>query len=505
MIIFKEAHMATTKIIKVKVNPKATIKYITNPEKTDGKMLVSYEGCSEENAAVMFDLALQGKRKQRKDSVLAYHLIQSFSPDDDLTPEKAHEIGEQFMEQLFHGKYSFVCATHEDKKHLHNHFVICAAERGMTGKKINDDLALLHKIQRVNDKICRENGLSVIAQKRGRGKKHNEWQMEQENPGSSQKSRLQKLIDDVVAQASDFDDFIRLMKEQNVEISFGNSKKYGTVTKYKLPDGNRCHRGYKLGREYTDSAIKKRIENRLRNKAHSEETKTFQKEQNTTAKAFQKEQKAAARVYRQEQKRIAKASMTASEKAQDKASLKISHIVEISPDEAYGLTRWKHTQNTRLSQFIEQEILETYGLQYTEIAGRISSLKAEDNLLSAKLDKQRKSCNHLRNLIDACKVYSSMKRYKEHLARAKSPEQYAVSHADQLAAYHDAITTLELNKVPLDLAGPAYITELQKFLESYEAEAAKIEHRISQNRMEEKELSKAQRQLDAYHRMNDEI
>lgn len=238
--------MATTKIIKVKVNPKATIQYITNPEKTDGKMLVSYEGCTEENAAVMFDLALQGKRKQRKDSVLAYHFIQSFSPDDDLTPEEAHEIGEQFMEQLFHGKYSFVCATHEDKKHLHNHFVICAAERGMTGRKLNDDLALLHKIQRVNDKLCRENGLSVITQKRGHGKKHNEWQMEQEAPGSSQKSRLQKMIDEAIEKASDFDDFIRLMKEQSVEISYGNSKKYGTVTKYKLPDGNRCHRGYKL-------------------------------------------------------------------------------------------------------------------------------------------------------------------------------------------------------------------------------------------------------------------
>ena len=193
--------MATTKIIKVKVNPKATIKYVTNPEKTDGKILVSYEGCTEENASVMFDLALQGKRKQRKDSVLAYHLIQSFSPEDDLSPEKAHEIGEQFMEQLFHGKYSFVCATHRDKKHLHNHFVICAAERGMTGRKLNDDLALLHKIQRVNDRLCKENRLSVITQKRGRGKKHNEWQMEQETPGSSQKARLQKMVDEAIQQA----------------------------------------------------------------------------------------------------------------------------------------------------------------------------------------------------------------------------------------------------------------------------------------------------------------
>ena len=471
--------MATTKIIKVKVNPKATIQYITNPEKTDGKMLVSYEGCTEENAAVMFDLALRGKRKQRKDSVLAYHFIQSFSPDDDLTPEKAHEIGEQFMEQLFHGKYSFVCATHEDKKHLHNHFVICAAERGMTGRKLNDDLALLHKIQRVNDKLCRENGLSVITQKRGRGKKHNEWQMEQEAPGSSQKSKLQKMINEAIEKASDFDDFIRLMKEQSVEISYGNSKKYGTVTKYKLPDGNRCHRGYKLGRDYTDSAIKKRIEMRLR----SEET----------------------RAYRQERKTIAKAAMTASEKAQDKASLKIKHIVETSPDEAYGLTKWKHTQNARLSQSIEQKILEKYGLQYTEIAGKISSLKAENNLLSSKLDKQRKSCNNLRSLIDACKVYTSTKRYKEHFAKAKNPKLYATEHTDQLSAYDTALTTLELNKVPADLVNFDYIGELQKFLQTYQAEATKIEQQIVENDQMLKEFVKVQHELNAYHNISDEI
>lgn len=471
--------MATTKIIKIKVNPKATIKYITNPEKTDGKMLVSYDGCTEENAAVMFDLALRGKRKQRKDSVLAYHFIQSFSPDDNLTPEKAHEIGEQFMEQLFHGKYSFVCATHEDKKHLHNHFVICAAERGMTGRKLNDDLALLHKIQRINDKLCRENGLSVITQKRRRGKKHNEWQMEQESPGSSQKARLQKMIDEAIAQTTDFDDFIRFLKEQNVEISYGNSKKYGTVTKYKLPDGNRCHRGYKLGMDYTDSAIKKRIELCLR----SEE----------------------ARAYRQEQKQIAKAAMTANEKAQDKGSLKIKHIIETSPDEAYGLTKWKHTQNARLSQSIEQEILEKYELQYTEIVGKISSLKAENNLLTSKLDKQRKSCNNLRSLIDACKVYTSTKRYKDHLARTKNPETYAAEHADQLSAYDTALTTLELNKVPAELVGSDYITELQNFLKTYEAEASDMEQRIKQNNQISQELTKVQHELNIYHNINDEI
>ena len=291
------------------------------------------------------------------------------------------------------------------------------------------------------------------------------------------------MIDEAVTQASDFDDFIRLMKEQNVGISFGNSKKYGTVTKYKLPDGKRCHRGYNLGMDYTDSAIKKRIEMHLHKKERSEEAKA----------------------YRQEQKKIAKAAMTASEKAQDKGSLKIRHIVETSPDEAYGLTKWKHTQNARLSQSIEQEILQKYGIQYTEIAGRISSLKAESNLLSSKLDKQRKSCNNLRSLIDACKVYTSAKRYKDHLARAKNPERYAAEHADQLSAYDEELTTLELNKVPANLVGPDYIAELQNFLKTYEAEAARLEQQIEQNHQMSQELVKAQRELNAYHNINDEI
>ncbi len=464
--------MATTKIIKVKINPKATITYITNPEKTDGKSLVSYEGCTEENAAVMFELALRGKRKQRKDSVLAYHFIQSFSPEDNLTPEKAHEIGGQLMEQLFHGKYSFVCATHEDKKHLHNHFVVCAAERGMTGKKINDDLALLHKIQRINDNLCRENGLSVVDKKRGRGKKHNECQMEQENPGSSQKAKLRNMIDEAVAVSANFNDFIECLKKQNIEISYGNSKKYGKVTKYKLPDAERCHRGYKLGSAYSDSAIRKRIEIRL---------------QAQTSKA-----------YRAEQKKISKAAMTTAEKIQDRGSLKIRHIMDSSLDEAYGLTKWKHTQNSRLSQSVEQKILDKYGLQYTEIAGKISSLKAENNLLSSKLAEQNKSCNNLRSLIDSCRIYTETKRFKEHLAKAKKPHQYAQEHADQLSAFASASSALELNRVPKQLVNSDYINELQKFLQTYENEAVKIEKQKTQNNKMLQELTKVQREINAY-------
>ena len=119
--------------------------------------------------------------------------------------------------------------------------------------------------------------------------------------------------------------------------------------------------------------------------------------------------------------------------------------------------------------------------------------------------KQKKSCNNLRSLIDACKVYSSMKRYKEHLAKAKNPKLYAAEHADQLSAYDTSLTTLELNKVPTDLVSSDYIGELQKFLQSYEAEAAKIGQQIAENDQMMKEFVKVQRELNAYHNISDEI
>ena len=94
---------------------------------------------------------------------------------------------------------------------------------------------------------------------------------------------------------------------------------------------------------------------------------------------------------------------------------------------------------------------------------------------------------------------------KEHLDKAKNPKLYATDHADQLSAYDTALTTLELNKVPADLVSSDYIGELQKFLQTYEAEAAEIEQRIAENDQMIKEFVKVQRELNAYHNISDEI
>lgn len=483
--------MGTCKIIKIKTDPKASIRYITNPEKTEGKILVECLHCNEELAPIQFANMLKNCRKRSDADIKAYHFIQTFAKDDDITPEEAHKIGMEFMERLFKGKHAFVCATHDDKKHLHNHFIVCAAERG-TNRKLQDDLTLIHKMQRINDKLCKENGLYVIRhKKRGRAMKYNEWKMEQEHPGSSQKSQLRHIIDNAIKEASNWDDFIKIIKENNIEISQGNSKKWGTVTKYKIPGAEKSHRGYSLGEGYGDSEIKKRIETHL------------SKEKNMAIKKAEYV----------EQKKLEKASMTATEKALDKNKLKISHMIDTSApkdaSEAYGLTKWKHKQNAKLSQKIEQELLQKYNIRYTDIESTLSSIRADKNMLKAKLEKQQKACDTQRSILDNCRILLDMKHYVDYAPKAKKTESYSKEHADEIAAFHNAVSTLEIFKIDTALvaeAGNLFIEEYQKQLNETIATQEDLEKQLKDIEKKEHELMNAKKELDTYHgKKRDEI
>ena len=117
--------MAITKIHPIKVNLKAALDYIENPDKTDDKMLVSSFGCSYETADIEFQMLLA--QAFNKGNNLAHHLIQAFEPGE-TTPEQAHEIGRQLADEVLQGKYPYVLTTHIDKGHLHNHIIFCAVD-----------------------------------------------------------------------------------------------------------------------------------------------------------------------------------------------------------------------------------------------------------------------------------------------------------------------------------------------------------------------------------------
>lgn len=117
--------MAITKIHAVKVRLGDAINYIENPDKTDGQELISGYNTAPQTAVLDFSVTAAMARKARNASAkkqgnLAYHLIQSFSPDDDVTPERAHELGRKLAMEFTDGKFEFVVATHINKDSIHN-------------------------------------------------------------------------------------------------------------------------------------------------------------------------------------------------------------------------------------------------------------------------------------------------------------------------------------------------------------------------------------------------
>ena len=115
--------MAVTKIKPVKSTLSKALDYIENPDKTDGKMLISSFGCSYETADIEFGYTLS--QALDKGNNLAFHLIQSFAPGE-VDYEKAHEIGKQLADAVTKGQHEYVVTTHIDKGHIHNHIIFCA-------------------------------------------------------------------------------------------------------------------------------------------------------------------------------------------------------------------------------------------------------------------------------------------------------------------------------------------------------------------------------------------
>ena len=158
--------MAVTKTHPIKSTLKAAIDYICNPEKTDGKLLVSSYGCAAETADIEFSWTR--RHAIDKGTHLGRHLIQAFEPGE-VTPEEAHEIGMQLAKEILGGKYEFVLTTHIDKNHIHNHLIFNAVSF-TDYKHYHSNKRSYHYIRRTSDRICKEHGLSVIIPGKDKGK-----------------------------------------------------------------------------------------------------------------------------------------------------------------------------------------------------------------------------------------------------------------------------------------------------------------------------------------------
>ena len=210
--------MAITKILYRNGGLRQAIDYITNPSKTDDQLLTDYVRCDPGYAAQQM---MDTKRALGKtDGRQCYHIIQSFKPDE-ITQELAHEIAKQFAAEHLSG-YEAVIATHVDKAHIHSHIVFNSVN-AVTGKMYHSTRENYYQqIRRISDRLCRENGLSIILQgENTKSISYIEW-LRQSKGQPTFRSMLEADLRDAIADANDLGHFFLLMEHKGYEIHHGN-------------------------------------------------------------------------------------------------------------------------------------------------------------------------------------------------------------------------------------------------------------------------------------------
>ena len=246
--------MAVTKIKAIRGTLSKAIAYILNPEKTDEKLLVSSYGCASETAAREFEWTrkIAEQKGMNPVRIIARHVIQSFEIGE-VTPELAHEIGKQFADEILGGKYEYVLTTHIDKDHVHNHLIFNAVDF-VNYHAYKSYKRIYYDMREVSDRLCKENGLSVIPPSQNKGMGYKEYT--EAKRGTSWKQKLKQTIDRLVITAQDYDDFLRLMQEAGYEI------KTGKYISFRAEGQERFTRSKTIGENYTEERIKERIAGR---------------------------------------------------------------------------------------------------------------------------------------------------------------------------------------------------------------------------------------------------
>lgn len=415
--------MAYTKIHPIKSTVEKAIAYITNPEKTDEKILVSSFACSEQTAFLEFEKTRNKHHYLGKN--LAYHCIQSFKPNE-VTPEQAHKIGIQTADELLKGKYEYVISTHVDRGHIHNHLIICGVnfENGLSFGTEHDrkNNPAWKQLRKISDDICIENKLSVIEMpEKGYGKCYYEWLQDMKK--NSYKSKLKNAIDSCVMTSDSFDDFLnRMQNEMNYEYKIrGHSLSFRAEEQERF---TRCSRK-SLGWYYDPEQIKKRID-------------------------------------RQVKKRTATIS-------------KDTGFYQINDDKAVGLNRWAALKNmqeaSRLLNFLSD-----YGVGSVEqLDEKISDMYDQRFDVVQKLNDYESSIIEQRELLKMLNTYWKMKAVHDEFLRSSSKEKFKREHSKELSIFNSSKewlrekytgTTLP-NRAVLEMKITEEETQREALLENY--------------------------------------
>lgn len=420
--------MAVTKIKPIKSTLSKALDYIQNPVKTDGKMLVSSFGCSYETADIEFDFTLS--QAMDKGNNLAHHLIQAFDPGE-TTPEQAHEIGRQLADEVTKGQYEYVLTTHIDKGHIHNHIIFCAVNF-IDHHKYNSNKKSYYNIRNVSDRLCRENGLSVVVPGRDKGKSYAEYQAEK--TGTSWKSKLKIAVDALIPQVSDFEELLRRLQAAGYEI------KRGKYISCRAPGQERFTRLKTLGADYTEEAITERIKGK----------------RTRAAKAPKAERKG--------------------------INLLIDIENSIKAQQNRGYEQWAKIHNLKQAAKTLNFLTENHIAQYADLEAKITEIAAASEQAADVLKTVEKRLADMALLIKHITTYQKTKPDYDGYRKARNKEQYRAGHESSIILHEAAAKALKAAQIGGELPNVAALQaeygRLQEEKETLYADYGKLKKQV---------------------------
>ena len=406
--------MAVTKIKPIKSTLSKALAYIQNPAKTEQKLLVSSFGCSYETADIEFAYTLS--QALEKGNNLAHHLMQSFEPGE-VSYEKAHEIGRQLADAVTKGQHEYVLTTHIDKGHVHNHIIFCAVNF-VDHRKYNSNKRSYYGIRNMSDKLCRENGLSVVVPGKGsKGKSYAEYQAEK--TGTSWKGKLKIAVDALIPQVSSFEELLTRLQAAGYEI------KPGKYVSCRAPGQERFTRLKTLGADYTEEAIRERIAGR-------------------------------------------RAKAAKAPREQRDVSLLIDIENSIKAAQSKGYEQWAKIHNLKQAAKTMNFLTEHKIEQYADLVSRIEEMAAESGQAADALKDAEKRLADMAVLIKNVSTYQKTKPVYDAYRKARNREKYRAGQEQAIILHEAAARSLKA-------AGIAKLPNLAALQSEYEALQAQKE------------------------------
>ena len=419
--------MAVTKIKPIKSTLKKALDYIQNPDKTDGKMLVSSFGCSYETADIEFGFTLS--QALDRGNNLAHHLIQSFEPGE-VDYREAHEIGRQLADAVTKGQHEYVLTTHIDKGHIHNHIIFCAVNF-VDYHKYNSNKRTYYGIRNISDKLCRENGLSVLVpEKGGKGKNYAVYKKEK-----TAKAKLKLAVDTLIPQVSDFEELLARLQAEGFTI------KRGKYVSCLVPGQERFTRLKTLGADYTEEAIRERISG----------------------------------------KRACPAKAPRADRGGVSLLIDIQNCIKAQ--ESRGYEQWAKIHNLKQAAKTMNFLTEHKIEQYAELTAKIAEVTKANEQAADSLKEVEKRLTDMTLLIKNINTYQKTKPVYAAYRKAKDKEKYRTAHESDIILYEAAAKTIKaagITKLPSLAALQAEYAALQEQKEALYADYGKLKKQVKE-------------------------